>query len=331
MTAQAPNLPVLQPVIKRRRLPSLLGPLVVLAVIVVGMTLLNPLFLSVVNLQNLARQASILAILAMGETFIILLGSIDLSIEGNMAISSVIIGMLAANYFNANNYGLLAVALAVGASVLFGFTCGVLHTKLRIPAFMATLGMLYIGLGIATWLSGGMNLPLEDKMILSWARGNFGPIPYLLFFAVAMIIIGLLLERRTRFGRYVFAIGGAEDRAKLAGVPITRYKIMAFTVAGLFYGVAGVLNTARNGAGSGLNGSQMLFAAITAVAVGGTALTGGRGGVVQSLIGALIVTCISNGMILAGVPSIALVAVQGVIITVAVYLTLDRSKLPYIK
>lgn len=331
MAAQAPNLPVLQPVIKRRRLPSTLGPIAVLVVIVVGMTLLNPRFVSGANLQNLARQASILSILAIGEAFIILLGSIDLSIEGNMAVSSVIIGVLAANYYNDNNYGLLAVALAIGAAVFIGFACGVMHTRLRIPAFMATLGMLYVGLGIGTWLAGGRNLPLQDPMILSWARGNTGFIPNLTFFGIVMVALGLVLERSTRFGRYVYAIGGAEDRAKLAGVPIDRYKVMAFTVAGLFFGVAGVLNTARNGAGSAANGSQMLFAAITSVAVGGTALTGGRGGVVQSLIGALIVTAISNGMILAGVPSIALVAVQGVIITVAVILTLDRSKLPFVK
>ena len=331
MAAQAPNLPVLQPVIKRRRLPATLGPLAVLVVIVVGMTIMNPRFLSGVNLQNLARQASILSILAIGQTFIILLGSIDLSVEGNMAVSSVIIGLLAANYFNDNNYGLLAVVLAIVAAVLIGFTCGVLHTRLRIPAFMATLGMLYVGLGIGTWLSGGMNLPLQDELILSWARGNTGYIPNLTFFGIAMVALGLLLERYTRFGRYVFAIGGAEDRAELADVPIDRYKVMAFTVAGFFFGVAGVLNTARIGAGTSTSGSQMLFAAITAVAVGGTALTGGSGGVVQTLIGALIVTVIGNGMILAGVPSIALVAVQGVIITVAVILTLDRSKLPFVK
>jgi ribose transport system permease protein len=331
MAAQAPNLPVLKPVVKRRRLPATLGPLAVLVVIVAGMTALNPLFLSTVNLQNLARQASILAILAIGETFIILLGSIDLSIEGNMAISSVIIGLLAANYFNENDFGMLAVILAIVAATVFGFTCGMLHTRLRIPAFMATLGMLYVGMGIGTYMAKGMNLPLQDPMILSWARGTTFSIPNLLFFGIGMSALGLVLERYTRFGRYVMAIGGAEDRAKLAGVPINRYKVMAFTIAGFFYGVGGVLNTARMGAGAAQAGALMLFAAITAVAVGGTALTGGRGGVVQSIIGALIVTAISNGMILAGVPSIALVAVQGTIITVAVILTLDRSKLPYVK
>jgi ribose transport system permease protein len=168
-------------------------------------------------------------------------------------------------------------------------------------------------------------------MILSWARGTTGPIPNLAFFGLAMFLLGLFLERFTRFGRYIFAIGGAEDRAKLAGVPIYRYKLLAFTVAGFFFGVGGVLNTARIGAGTSTAGLNQLFAAITAVVVGGTALTGGTGGVLQTLIGALIVVVIGNGMLLAGVPSTAQLAVQGVIITVAVILTLDRSKLPFVK
>lgn len=302
-----------------------------LVVLVVGIATINPRFLSPVNLANIIRQSSILVIIAIGETFIILMGSIDLSVEGNIAIASVITGLLAANYFNSNDFGLLAVALAILAGTILGFLNGVLHTKLRIPAFMATLGMMYVGLGLGTWLSNGMNLPLLDPMILSWARGNTGPIPNLAFFGLAMFLAALFLERYTRFGRYIFAIGGAEDRAKLAGIPIDRYKIMAFTLAGFFIGVGGVLNTARIGAGASNAGLNQLFAAITAVVVGGTALTGGTGGVLQTLIGALIVTVIGNGMILAGVHSFAQLAVQGVIITVAVILTLDRSKLPFIK
>jgi ribose transport system permease protein len=317
--------------IPRVQVPAIVGPLLVLIVLVVGLAIINPRFLSGANLANLARQASVLVILAIGETFIILMASIDLSIEGSMAITSVIIGLLAKNYFNGNDYGLLAVLLAIAAAVLMGFLNGLFHTKLRIPSFMATLGMMYVGLGLGTWLSGGMNLPLLDEMILSWARGNTGPIPNLTFFGVAMFLLGLFLEKYTRFGRYVFAIGGAEDRAKLAGVPIDRYKILAFTVAGLFFGVGGVLNTARIGAGTSTAGLNQLFAAITAVVVGGTALTGGTGGVLQTLIGALIVVVLGNGMLLAGVHSFAQLAVQGVIITIAVILTLDRSKLPFVK
>lgn len=317
--------------LKRLRIPTIVGPLLVLVVLVVGISIINPRFLSPANLSNLIRQSSILVIIAIGETFIILMGSIDLSVEGNIALTSVIIGLLAKNYFNDNDLGILAVIIAALAGVLMGLANGLIHTRLRVPSFMATLGMMYVGLGLATWLSNGMNLPLLDPMLLSWARSNTGPIPNLAFFGIGIFLLAFFLERYTRFGRYIFAIGGAEDRAKLAGIPINKYKILAFTLAGFFIGLGGILNTARIGAGTSTAGLNQLFAAITAVVVGGTALTGGTGGVLQTLVGAIIVTVIGNGMILAGVHSFAQLAVQGVIITVAVILTLDRSKLPFIK
>jgi ribose transport system permease protein len=308
-----------------------MGPLLVLIILVVGLAIINPRFISPVNLSNLARQGAIALIIALGMLFIILMGSIDLSAEGNMAVSSVVVGLLAANHLNENNLGLWAVVLAIGAGTLMGFVNGVLHTRLRIPAFMSSLGMMYVGLGIATWLSNGMNLPLRDEMILSWARGNTASIPNLTFFGIAIFIIAIFIERYTRFGRYILAIGGAEDRAKLAGIPTEKFRILAFTLAGFFFAVAGVLNSARIGAGTSTAGLNQNFAAITAVVIGGTALTGGTGGVWQTLVGALIVTVIGNGMVLAGVHSFAQLAVQGAIITVAVILTLDRSKLPFVK
>ncbi len=315
----------------RLRLPPLVAPILVLIALVILVTLINPRFLSGANIANLMRQVSILIIVAMGETFIILMGSIDLSVEGVMALASVIIGLLAKNYFNSNDFGLLAVLIAVVVCTLIGFLNGVAHTKMRIPSFMATLGMMYVGVGLATWLSNGMNLPILDPMLLSWARGNTGPIPNLTFFGIAIFLIAFFIQRYTRFGRYVLAIGGAEDRAKLAGIPIDKYKILAFTLAGFFVGIGGVLNSARIGAGAANSGLNQLFAAITAGVGGGTALTGGTGGVVGTLIGALIVTVISNGMLLAGVPSYVQPAVHGVIITIGVILTIDRSKLPFIK
>jgi ribose transport system permease protein len=248
-----------------------------------------------------------------------------------MALTSVVIGLLAENYFNNNDLGLFAALIAVLAGGLMGFLNGLLHTKLRIPSFMATLGMMYVGLGLATWLSNGMNLPILDPLILSWARSNTGPIPNLALFGAAIFAVAFFIERYTRFGRYVYAIGGAEDRAKLAGIPIDKYKILVFTLSGFLIGIGGVLNSARIGAGTSTAGLNQLFAAITAVVVGGTALSGGTGGVIQTLIGAIIVTVIGNGMVLAGVHTFAQLAVQGVIITVAVILTLDRGKLPFIK
>ena len=321
-------------------MPAVVGPLLILIGLCVIITLVTPRFLSPVNLAGLARQSAILLIAALGVSLVIMMGGIDLSVEGVMALSSVVASLLVASVkpetgafkFGPDfNVGILGILAAVGIATLMGLVNGILHTRLRIPSFMVTLGMLSVGIGLATWLSGGIDVRILDPLLRSWARDSIGPIPNLAFFGVALFLIAIFLERYTRFGRYIRAIGGAEDRAKLAGIPVDRYKVIAFTIAGCFYGIAGVLSTGRVGAGTPNIGQGHLFAAITAVVVGGTALTGGTGGVVQTLIGALIVIVISNGMIMVGVNNWIQLAVQGVIITIAVALTMDRKKIPIIK
>ncbi len=258
---------------QRARFPSILGPILVLIILVVTVTLINPRFLSGPNLANLARQSSILMIIAMGETFIILMGSIDLSIEGIMAMSSVIIGLLAKNYFNTNDFGIWAVLLAVLVGTLMGLANGVIHTKLRIPSFMATLGMMYIGLGLATWLIERYEPadPGYDAPGLG-TRQQLGSSPTCYSLASPPFCWHLSLNGTRALEDTYFAIGGAEDRAKLVGIPIDKYKILAFTLSGFFLGIGGVLNSARIGAGTATAGLNQLFAAITAVVVGGTAL-----------------------------------------------------------
>lgn len=323
-----------------RRMPAVMGPLLILIGLCIVITLITPRFLSPTNLAGLARQSAILLIAAMGVSLVIMMGGIDLSVEGIMALSSVLASLLVASIkpetgalkLGPNfNIGILGILAAIGVATLMGLVNGLLHTRLRIPSFMVTLGMLSVGIGLATWLSGGIDVRILDPFLRGLARDSIGPIPNLAVFGVVLFFIALFLERYTRFGRYIRAIGGAEDRAKLVGIPVDRYKILAFTIAGLFYGIAGVLSTSRIGAGTPMVGQGQLFAAITAVVVGGTALTGGTGGMVQTLIGALIVIVISNGMIMVGVNNWIQLAVQGVIITIAVALTMDRKKIPIIK
>jgi ribose transport system permease protein len=323
-----------------RRMPAVVGPLLILIGLCIVITLITPRFLSPTNLAGLARQSAILLIAAMGVSLVIMMGGIDLSVEGIMALSSVLASLLVASIkpetgalkLGPNfNIGILGILAAIGVATLMGLVNGLLHTRLRIPSFMVTLGMLSVGIGLATWLSGGIDVRILDPFLRGLARDSIGPIPNLAVFGVVLFFIALFLERYTRFGRYIRAIGGAEDRAKLVGIPVDRYKILAFTIAGLFYGIAGVLSTSRIGAGTPMVGQGQLFAAITAVVVGGTALTGGTGGMVQTLIGALIVIVISNGMIMVGVNNWIQLAVQGVIITIAVALTMDRKKIPIIK
>jgi ribose transport system permease protein len=306
------------------------GPLLTLIVLCVIISILNQRFLSVRNFQAIAKQGGMLLIMALGVSFVIMMCCIDLSIEGLMAMSSVIVGFLVLNSRTGLNLGLLGVLGAVLVSTFMGFINGWIHARGRIPSFMVTLGMWSIGLGLATWLYGGYAARILDPNVPAAAQGRIGGVPNLAIIATVVFLIALFIERYTRLGRYIFAIGGGEDLAKLSGVPVEKYKILVFTLAGCFFGIGGVLNAARIGAGSALVGDY-LFPAITSVVVGGTALTGGLGGVVQTLVGTLIVIVISNGMVLLGVNDFIQLTVHGCIITVAVILTLDRATIPIIK
>lgn len=306
------------------------GPLLTLIVVVVVIYILNPRFLSVNNLKNLARQSSIPLVLSMGMTYVILMGSIDLSIEGLMAMTCVVLSLLVANDRTELQLGLLGVLIAVGVSALMGFVNGVIYVKGRIPSFMVTLGMLSIGAGVSVVLYKGVPVRILDPMVHSWAKGFIAGIPTIAVLSWVVFLLALLIERYTRLGRYIYAIGGGEDLAEMSGIPVDKVKIVVFTLSGCFIGIGGVLNAARIGVGTQQVGAY-LFAVITSVVVGGTALTGGIGGVLQTLIGVLIVTVISNGMILLDVHSYIQMTVHGIIVTVAVILTFDRSKIPIVK
>ncbi|MFM9107179.1 MAG: ABC transporter permease, partial [Chloroflexota bacterium] len=227
--------------------------------------------------------------------------------------------------------GLLGVAIAVGVGGLMGLLNGLFHVWLRIPSFMVTLGMWSVGAGVATILYKGMPVAVMDPMVRNWVLGTTLGFSNLALFALAVLAIGWFIQRYTRVGRYAYVIGGSEEIAKLSGVPIGRYKIALFSFAGLCSGLGGVLIAARLGQGTSNVGAGTLFAAVTAVVVGGTALSGGTGGVLQTVVGVLFVTSLNNGMILLGIDPFVQQAVQGVLIVVAVSLTMDRKRVPIIK
>lgn len=293
---------------------------------------LSPRFLTEDNWIRLARTASIPLVLALGETFIILLGSIDLSIEGVLAFSSVIVSLTVLNNHNDNNVGLAgAVLLALGTGGLMGFLNGVIHVRLRIPSFMVTLGMGFVGVGLATVLIGGIMVRIVDQSVRSLALDRFWNFPYSVWIALGMFVVAYIIQRFTKLGRYAYAIGGGEDLAKLSGMQVDRYKIAIFTLAGVLYGLGGLLAAAQLGQGNAVIGQGRLFGTITAIVVGGTALSGGLGGVLNTFIGVLIVVVLDNGLVLMGVSPYYQQAVQGVLIVVAVGLSLDRSQLKIVK
>ena len=307
------------------------APLAVLLALCILISLFNSNFLTLGNFIRLLNSASIPLILGMGATFIILMGSIDLSVEGIVALTAVIASLLVANDITPYTIGLLAVPIAVITGGAMGLLNGVLHVKLRTPSFMTTLGVGFAGVGIAMAVLGGDTVRISDQTFRFLSLGRVGGIPMAVWIAAASVAIAYVIQERTRLGRWLYAIGTDEITARHAGIPIERTRIVIFTVAGLFYGLGGVLSAAQFGQGHALISQGRLFTTITAVVVGGTALSGGVGSVLNSVIGVLIVVVLANGLVLMGIEPYVQQGVQGLLIITAVALALDRSRLDVVK
>ena len=288
-------------------------------------------FLSWANIQVILNLAAIPAIIAIGVHQVVVLGGIDLSVEGVVALCVVVVGLLAHNRFYSNNVGIWIIPITVGLGGAAGMVNGLLNTKLRIPSFISTLGMSWVLWGLAVFVSKGQTIPLVDSPLSGLVNGSIFGIPNLALVASALLVVVQLVQDRTRFGRYLYAIGGDEVLSAQAGVKVDRTKIMVFTMAGILYGLSALFLAVKLNSAQAITGNNLLFPAITAVAVGGVALTGGIGGAKNAALGALIVTALNDGLILVDVNPYAQEAVNGVVLVMAVALTIDRKKLGFIK
>ena len=307
------------------------APVVVLVVLCAVFGLVNPRFIDPFNLIRLLNAAAIPTVLVMGATFIILMGSIDLSVEGVLAVSAVLVSTMVANNFTGADFGLWAVPAGILLGFFVGGINGVGHVALRTPSFMTTLGVGFAMIGIATAVLQGDTVRISDQTFRALALARYFGIPAGVWIAALAVLVALFIQERTRVGRWLYALGGDEATARQAGVPIERTRILAFAIAGAFSGLAGVMTAAQLGQGHALVGQGRLFVTITAVVVGGTALSGGVGSVLNSVVGVLIVVVLSNGMVLMGIPPFVQQGVQGVLIIAAVALALDRSRLSFVK
>jgi len=307
------------------------APLAVLFALCILISLFNGNFLTLGNFIRLLNLAAIPLVLSMGATFIILMGSIDLSVEGIVALTAVMVSLLVANDISPYAIGLFSVPLAIIAGGAMGLLNGLLHVKLKTPSFMTTLGVGFAGVGIATAILGGETVRISDQTFRFLSLGRFLGIPMAVWIAAAIVAVAYTIQERTRLGRWLYAIGTDEITARHAGIPIERTRILIFAVAGLFYGLGGVLLVAQFGQGHALISQGRLFTTVTAVVVGGTALSGGVGSVLNSVIGVMIVVVLANGLVLMGVEPYVQQGVQGLLIIAAVALALDRSRLEVVK
>lgn len=309
------------------------GPAAALLILVVAFAALSPQFRTIGNLQNVLDSAAVLAVVTVGTTFVLLLGSIDLSATGVMAACAMAVALLVSNNRNESDLGLLGVGVAVALGGGFGLLSGALSVWLKVPSFMTTLGVSAIGIGIATVLFAGVQPTVSDDWLLRWSTGRLLGFTHVTFIALACVTIAWLVQRYTRLGRYSMAIGGGEDILRLSGIKVGLYKVLAFGAAGACYGLAAVMATSQLASGIVQVGAGFSFAAITAAVVGGTQLAGGRGGVLHSMVGVLILTVLANGLVLIGVSPYVQRAVQGVIVVFAVGATLWplRKRLEVVK
>jgi ribose transport system permease protein len=295
--------------------------LAVLILLCVVMTLLSPYFLSLNNFLNILLATSVIGILAIGATFVISSAAIDLSVGSLLAVSAVAAGLVVKNAGLPWPVGICA-ALTTGG--LLGLINGVLVTKGRIPPFIVTLGMLGIARGTAYILTEGRaiyGLP-EPLVFLGQGRILGVPMPVIIFLALALVMH--LVLQHTRFGRYTLIVGDNETAARVTGLRVERHRVHVFVLSGALAGLAGLVLMGRLNAADPSEGLLYELTAITAAIIGGTNLFGGRGTIVGTVIGALIMGVIQNGLNLLAVQSFYQQVAIGAVLIVAVWL--DRLR-----
>jgi ribose transport system permease protein len=294
------------------------GPVVALIVLSVGFQLVSGSFFTIDNLKSVIEAAAVPAILAAAISFVVIMGSIDLSLEGTMATTSMIVALLVANGVNGNDYGMVGLLAALAVGLAFGLFNAVLNAVLQMPSLIVTLGTWFVGLGIAAVLFPARVPQINDPLILNLARLRLFDLSLVVYIALAVIVVSQLVLNFTRLGRMIYAIGGDEGLLVASGLRIRWVKIAAFSICGLLAGMCGVLLSAQLSTGNANIGSGLLFPAISAAVLGGTVLTGGRGGAVQSALGALILEVLNNGLIQIGAGPYTRHIISGAVIVIAV-------------
>lgn len=302
-----------------RQLKSII-PFIALVIVIALFSVLSPdRFLTVNNFRLLLQQSAITMIAGFGMTFVIVQGSIDLSIGSVLALS----GLMGASV--AQSFGWLGLPTAIFVGFLCGLCNGGSFAFLKIPSFIATLAMMLIARGLSIFYTKGMPIYLSSHY------QHIGRWPWIIIVALLVFIFALVLYNYTKFGRYCRAIGGDERVAELSGITTKFYKLWVLTLCGSLTGLAGFVMAARVGAGTATIGAGFELDVIGCVVLGGTPLTGGIGKIEGTIVGALIVSILGNGLIILGVSSDLQMVLKGIILIIAVFLSLERGKIGIVK
>jgi ribose transport system permease protein len=302
-----------------------LFPIMLLIVLCAAFALTSSRFLQFNNLMIVAQQAVVLLVAALGMTFVIIAGSIDLSVGAIVALSALVAAVMS------SSIGVFAVVPACVVGLLAGLVNGVVVAKGKVPSFIVTLGTMVVYRGVVLYFTRGAPISIEDESFLTVYSGRSLSIPHSVLIAIAVIAATAMVLNLTVFGREVRAVGGGERIAFLTGIKVEPVKIAVFGLVGLLCGLAGLLQAARSMAATAQLGEGLELDAIAAVVVGGTPLTGGVGSIQGTILGALIITILSNGMNIIGLDPYFQNIIKGLVLILSVFVTIDRKKIGIIK
>jgi ribose transport system permease protein len=293
---------------------SSLGLLAILILLAGALTFASPYFLTATNLLNIGRGIAIVGIVAVGETIVIIAGGFDLSVGSTMAAAGMAAGWLVTQGVPLP----IAFAAAIAIGVVVGLVNGTIISYARINPLIATLATLAIVRGLSYVISGGRELVMSDPAFLTLGVGTILGVPYIVLLLIATFVVSGWVMPRTLFGRYAYAIGSSARAAQRAGVPVARWRIAYYVTCGALSALAGLVFVARTGNAQPSAALGIELDVITAVIVGGTSLTGGRGRLSGTFIGLVLLGVVNNGLILVGVPAFWQQVVKGGILLTAV-------------
>lgn len=299
---------------------SVNGAVVGLVALCIVFGIMTPSFFGGYNIINIARQCSINLILAVGMTFIVLTGGIDLSVGGVYAL----VGTLVAGFIAGGTNIVLAILIGLVVGIACGLFNGVCVALAKIPPFITTMAMLSIARSLALIYSGGYPITGMPDEFAFIGSGSVGFLPVPVIIAAVIVAIGAFVLKKTVLGKYIYAIGGNEDATRLSGINVKAWKIGTYGIHGLLTAIAGIVMTARMNSGQPGAGSGIELDIIAAVVIGGGSLSGGEGGIFGTLMGALVITVLNNGLTLLDVNSYWQGLIIGCVILIAVFL--DKRK-----
>jgi ribose transport system permease protein len=291
-----------------------------LLVLVIVLSFMSPYFLTIPNLLNIVRQVSIIAIISFGMTMVILTGGIDLSVGSMLAFSGAITaGMIVNSGLNV----FLAILIGLAAGTALGLFNGIAVAKAKLPAFIVTLAMMTVARGFTLIYTNGRPISGFDEIFRFFGAGYIGRIPAPVVIMFILLFVIFVLLKKTPLGRYIYAIGGNEKATKLSGINTDKIKIAVYGLNGFLAAVSGIILTSRLNSAQPMAGEGYELDAIAAVVLGGTSLSGGSGTVIGTIVGALIIAVLNNGLNLLNVSSFYQLVAKGAVILLAVFL--DRK------